>query len=320
MLGAPSDEYSLYFTSGGTESNNWALRSLAKAGKENGKTKIISTSIEHPSVYNTLMDLKRDGFDIVMVKPDSTGILNPHDIVSEIDDKTILVSVMTVNNIIGTIQPVEEIGKICRDRGVIFHTDCVQGVGQIPISMSETNIDMLSASAHKFGGMKGVGFLICKDDINLKPMITGGKQNGNKRAGTENVLGIATTESALSQSLHRLDEKMDYVTHLRTKILYGLSDVCKLNGSLEHRVPNNINISLDMGISGAELAVLLESDDIIVSTTSACETGSKSLDRTLLECGFEEDRINKSIRVTTSANTTIGDCNKFIEAVRKYAK
>lgn len=311
-------KYNVYFTSGATEANNWVLR-WASSGKK--KKRIITTGIEHPSVYNTALDIASKKCEISFINANEEGLIDDEEVVRQIkNDKhgTIsLISVMAVNNQTGAIQPLKRIGNACRENGIPFHVDATQAIGHIELDIEDNNIDMISASAHKFGGMKGIGFLVCKKDIKLKPFIFGGKQGKGLRAGTENVIGIKTTAEALKESMYLLDIKQKQIKAMRDYILkYIKADSYYLNGSNEHCVPGIINLSFKI-ISGYEMSIMLEANDILVSTTSACETGVEKTNRVLRNCGYDETRIENSIRISLSDKNTIEECKKLVESINE---
>ena len=320
LLGVSPAEYNIYFTSGATESNNWALRSFAETrGK---KCTIISSEIEHPSVYNTITDLSGQGkCKAYFAKTKGNGLVDVEDLIKlsyENNRSEKLVSIMAVNNQLGTVQPINDIGFVCKramKNEDLFHVDATQAIGHMDIKIKESNIDLLSASAHKFGGMKGVGFLICKKNLNIRPMITGGKQNKGKRAGTENVIGILTTATALRESMKDLNAKRIKIESLKNHILNGLEPGSfVLNSNAEESAPNILNISL-RDIFGDTAALYLESKEIYVSTTSACESGEKIMNRVLAACGFDTKRINGALRISLSDKNTIEECDELIKAI-----
>ena len=323
LLNADPKEYNVYFTSGATESNNWALRSFAH--KHNNKCAIIAPQTEHPSVHNTILDLyTRDGVRYRFVNSYGDGSIDLVDFVDACCERPHIpkmVSVMAVNNQLGTKQPIDYIGNVCEDifgAEKVFHVDATQALGHMEIDMSDGIIDMLSGSAHKFGGLKGVGFLVCKKNLCIIPMIVGGKQNKNKRAGTENVLGIATTATALKDSYSNFEEKQKKICALRERILNGLTeDSYYLNGSIDG-VPHIINISLK-NISGYRAALFLEANHIYVSTTSACESdeAETTQNRVLQACGYDDERIKGAIRISLSHLNTEEECDKLVEVINQ---
>lgn len=324
LLDLDPHKYSIYFTSGATEANNWVLRWANK-----NRYKILTTGIEHPSVYNTAMDIKKRhpfGVDIIDAKPNllenCDGIANFYNITNKLEKKSILypkklLSVMAVNNQLGTKQQITALGRRCRYNNCLFHVDATQALGHIEIDMVRDCIDFLTGSAHKFGGMKGTGFLICRKDIGLSPMITGGKQNGGMRAGTENVLGIITTPIALMDAMNDLDSKQKKIEKMRDYILSELpKDSYELNGNPFCTVPNIINLSFK-DVTGQELATFLEAYCIYVSTNSACESNVEKSNRVLKAFGFSDEQIKGSVRISLSNNNTMEECQEFVKAVKE---
>ena len=278
-----ADPKEILFTSGGSEADNQALITAAKLGEAKGKKHIISTAFEHHAVLHTLKKLEKEGFEVTLLDVHSNGIVLPEQVEEAIREDTCLVTVMYANNEIGTIQPIREIGAVCRKHGVLFHTDAVQAVGHIKVNVEDDNIDMLSASGHKFHGPKGVGFLYAKKGIRLVNLIEGGAQEKGKRAGTENVPGIASMATALKEAVLGLDEYKAKLTPVRDKIIKGLSEIphSAVNGDLEHRVPSNINFCFE-GIEGESLLLLLDDKGIAASSGSACTSGSLDPSHVLL--------------------------------------
>ncbi|MBR4820009.1 MAG: aminotransferase class V-fold PLP-dependent enzyme, partial [Clostridiales bacterium] len=273
VIGAEPRE--ILFTSGGSEADNQAIRSAALIGKEKGKTHIISTKFEHHAVLHTLDKLEKEGFEITLLDVHEDGLVRPEEVAAAITDKTALVTIMYANNEIGTIQPIAEIGKICHEKGVLFHTDAVQAITHVPINVVEQNIDMLSASGHKFHGPKGTGFLYARKGIKLSNLIEGGAQERGKRAGTENVPGIAAMAVALKEANGKLEETAKYLTEKRNKLIAGLSEIehSALNGDAVKRLPSNVNFCFE-GIEGESLLLLLDEKGIAASSGSACTSGS----------------------------------------------
>ena len=317
-LKANPNDYKIYFTSGATESNNWVIDSVAKDYKGTYKNKIVSTSIEHPSVYNKLKALEKEGFDVVYVKPQDNGVVNVEDIENAIDERTILVSVMAVNNQIGTKQPIEKIGRLCKERNVQFHSDFTQAIGHIPIDVEKFNLDFLTASAHKFGGMKGVGFVILKKDYTMNNLLYGG--SAVVRSGTLNTLGITTTSLALSEAVDN-ETNNQMVTgklkkYLISELLYIGIDF-DLNSPPIDTVNNIVNISFH-NIDGELLKTYLEAQNILVSTTSACETGIEITNRILEEINVPREYIKGTIRLSFSPENTFSECDNFINAIKNF--
>ncbi|MFA4960148.1 MAG: cysteine desulfurase family protein [Candidatus Pacearchaeota archaeon] len=315
FIGAESSE--IVFTSGGTESNNLTLRGLAKANPD--KKHIITSVIEHPSILETCEDLKRDGYKIDYIKVDGEGIVDIKELEKKIRNDTLVVSIMHVNNEIGTIQPIEEIGKICKKKKVYFHTDAVQSFKKIDIDVKKMNIDLMSVSAHKIHAPKGVGFLYVKKRVKILPIITGGGQEKNLRSGTENLPGIIGLASAIEI---RIDK--EEIKKMRNKIMEEILKIpgSKINGSKEKRIYNNINISF-YGIEGEGLMLNLEQDGIFVSTGSACASNKLEESHVLRSIKVDEMYIHGSIRITLD-EISEGECNfvseKIREAVSKLRK
>lgn len=287
----------IVFTSGGSESDNQAILSSAYIGNKRGKKHIISTGIEHHAVLNTLNSLKEYGYDITLVGVDENGIVNPAEIERAIRDDTALVSVMYANNEIGTIQPIEEIGEICRKHGVKFHTDAVQAFAHIPISLK--NVDMLSVSAHKFHGPRGVGFLYVNKNTELVPLINGGGQEKGRRAGTENLPGIVGMAEAVRESMENLEEKNKSIIQKRDRIISELKKIphSVLNGDEKRRLPGNINMCFE-GIDGEALILMLDLHGIQASSGSACNSGSLDPSGVLLALGREPEIARGSLRLS----------------------
>ena len=249
-----ADPKEIYFTSGGSEADNQAIRSAAYIGARKGKKHIISSKFEHHAVLHTLDALKKEGFEVTLLDVYSNGIVKPEDVANAITDETCLVTIMTANNEIGTIQPIAEIGKICKEKGVLFHTDAVQAVGHIPVNVKDMNCDMLSVSAHKFHGPKGVGFLYARKGILLTNIIYGGAQERNKRAGTENMASIVGMATAIKDATDHLKENAEKVTAMRNRLIDGLKGIerSRINGDLEHHLPGTLNMCFE-GIEGESL-------------------------------------------------------------------
>ncbi|MBO6177962.1 MAG: cysteine desulfurase [Selenomonadaceae bacterium] len=309
-------ETEIIFTSGGSEADNQAILSAAAIGKANGKTHIVSTAFEHHAVLHTLHKLKREGFDITLLDVHSNGIIIPKEVEASIKDNTCLVTVMYANNEIGTIQPIKEIGEICKKKNVLFHTDAVQAVGHIPINVNTENIDMLSASAHKFKGPKGVGFLYAKTGINLSNIIEGGAQERGKRAGTENVPGIAAAAVALKEASEKISENKEHISKIRNRIIEGLSKIphSALNGDTTNRLPGNISFCFE-GVEGESLLLLLDDKGICASSGSACTSGSLDPSHVLLAIGRVHDVAHGSLRLSIDETITEKDADYIIRSV-----
>ncbi len=304
------------FTSGGSEADNQAIFSAAKLGARKGKKHIISTAFEHHAVLHTLDKLKQQGFEITLLDVHSNGIVTPEQVRDAIREDTCLVSVMFANNEIGTIQPIAEIGKVCREKGVLFHTDAVQAVGHVKVNVAEQNIDMLSLSAHKFHGPKGIGVLYAKRGIALDSLINGGAQERGKRAGTENLPAIVGMAAALEQATAKLDDYAAKLIPLRDKLIAGLDKIpySELNGAREHRLPATVNFCFE-GIEGESLLLLLDDKGICASSGSACTSGSLDPSHVLLAIGRPHEVAHGSLRLSLGDDVTEADIDYIIQAV-----
>ena len=304
------------FTSGGSEADNQALRSAAALGKRKGKTHIISTAFEHHAVLHTLQALEKEGFQVTLLPVHEEGLVRPEELEAAIREDTCLVSVMFANNEIGTVQPIRELGAICRRRGVLFHTDAVQAVGHLPIHVQEDNIDLLSASAHKFHGPKGVGFLYARRGVALTSLIEGGGQERGKRAGTENLPGIVGMAAALTESEAHREETALRVSALRDRLMAGLREIphCVLNGHETKRLPGNVNFCFE-GIEGESLLLLLDDRGISASSGSACTSGSLDPSHVLLSIGRVHDVAHGSLRLTLGEDVTEEEVYYLIQNV-----
>ncbi len=303
------------FTSGGSESDNQAIISAALSGAKKGKKHIISTSFEHHAVLHTLEKLKKYGFDVTLLDVHENGIVKPSEVEDAITDDTCLVTIMYANNEIGSIEPIAEIGEICRKKGVIFHTDAVQAAGHLHIDVNRENIDMLSLSAHKFHGPKGVGALYCRKGIPLSNLIEGGAQERGKRAGTENVPGIIGMAAAFSESNEKIDENMKKLIPKRERLIDGLLKIphSRLNGDREKRLPGNVNMCFE-GIEGESLLLLLDSKGVRASSGSACTSGSLDPSHVLLAIGLPAEVAHGSLRLTLGENITDKEVDYVIKA------
>ena len=318
-LGALPEE--VYFTSGGSESDNQAIISAAKYGAKRGKKHIVSTSIEHHAVINSLKKLEKEGFSVSSVGVGRDGIVSAEDIKNAIKEDTCLVSVMYANNEIGTIQPISEIGKICKEKGVIFHTDAVQAAGHLRIDVKKENIDMLSVSAHKFGGPKGVGALYVKKGAPIFPLILGGAQENGKRAGTENVPAIVGMAAAFKESCENMETAANKTLDLREKLIDGILEIphSVLNGDRERRLPANASFCFE-GIEGESLLLLLSDRGICASSGSACTSGSLDPSHVLLAIGRVHDVAHGSLRLTLSASNTEEEIEYTIRSVKEVVE
>ncbi|MCI8800621.1 MAG: cysteine desulfurase [Lachnospiraceae bacterium] len=302
-IGASPEE--ITFTSGGSESDNQAILSAARIGERTGKRHIISTAFEHHAVLHTLNRLEKEGFEITLLDVHENGIIAPEQVKTALRDDTCLVTVMFANNEIGTIQPIAEIGKICRAGNVLFHTDGVQAAGHLHINVNEQNIDMLSLSAHKFHGPKGIGILYARKGIPLTTLIEGGAQEQGRRAGTENIPAIMGMAAALCESCSRMEDAAKRMCLLRDKLIDGLSHIPHsiLNGDATNRLPGNVNFCFE-GIEGESLLLLLDDRGICASSGSACTSGSLEPSHVLLALGRIHDIAHGSLRLTLSEDTT----------------
>jgi len=318
-IGATAKE--IIFTSGGSEADNQALISAAAIGARKNKKHIISTKFEHHAILHTLKKLEKEGFEVTLLDVHENGLVRPEEVENAIREDTALVTVMYANNEIGTIQPIREIGAICRKHGVIFHTDAVQAVGHIKVNVEEDNIDMLSASGHKFHGPKGTGFLYVKKGIVLTNLIEGGAQERGKRAGTENVPGIASMATALKESVANLDDYKAKLTPVRDRIIAGLSEIphSALNGDAVSRVPSNINFCFE-GIEGESLLLLLDDKGIAASSGSACTSGSLDPSHVLLAIGRVHDVAHGSLRLSLGEDITDEDADYIVKSVKEVVE
>ena len=304
------------FTSGGSEADNQALLSAARLGERKGKKHIVSTAFEHHAILHTLKKLEREGFEVTLLPVGENGVILPEQVAHAIRDDTCLVTVMYANNEIGTIQPIAEIGAVCRARGVLFHTDAVQAAGHLPIDVRGQNIDMLSLSAHKFHGPKGVGVLYSRQGVPLTTLIEGGAQERGKRAGTENIPAIMGMAAALEEACGRLGENAAAVSALRDRLIDGLSEIphSVLNGDRTQRLPGNVSFCFE-GIEGESLLLLLDDKGICASSGSACTSGSLDPSHVLLAIGRVHDIAHGSLRLTLSEETTAEEVEYTTQAV-----
>jgi len=307
----------VFFTSGGSESDNWAIKMAAQALRRKGKTHIISTAFEHHAVLHALNRLEKEGFTITLLPVNENGIVKVEEVKSALRPETGLCTVMMANNEIGTIQPVAEIAALCREAGVWFHTDAVQAVGHIPMDFVGMGIDMLSLSAHKFHGPKGVGALLIRQGIRFDNLIDGGAQEKNRRAGTENVAGAVGMAAALKLACDNMSESGTRMTRLRNRIIDEILATvprCRLNGDREQRLPGNCNISFE-GIEGESLLLLLDLQGICASSGSACTSGSLDPSHVLLAIGLPHEIAHGSLRLTLSDETTDEEATRIVGTV-----
>ena len=318
-LGANANE--IYFTSGGSEADNQAIISASRIGARKGKKHIITTAFEHHAVLHTLKKLEKEGFEVEYLPVGKAGNITAEQVAAAIREDTCLVTTMTANNEIGSVLPIAEIGKVCREKKVLFHTDAVQAVGHIPVNVAEMNIDMLSLSAHKFHGPKGVGVLYAKKGIALTNIIEGGAQERGKRAGTENVAGIVGLATALKEATDGLEANMKKVSALRDRLIAGLLPIphSVLNGDKNSRLPGTVHFCFE-GIEGESLLLLLDEYGIEASSGSACTSGSLDPSHVLLAIGHPHEIAHGSLRLTLSEYTTEEEIDYAIDAVRKVVE
>ena len=319
LIGAEPRE--ILFTSGGSEADNQALLSAAMIGKRKGKKHIISSAFEHHAILHTLKKLEKNGFEVTLLPVHENGIVRVDELEKAIREDTCLVTIMTANNEIGTIQPISEIGALCRERGVIFHTDAVQAVGHIPIDVRAQNIDMLSASAHKFRGPRGTGFLYFRKGIVLSNLIEGGAQERGKRAGTENLPGIVGMTTALRESIDGMDAANAHKAEIRDHLIEGLSQIphSALNGDSEKRLSGNVNFSFE-GIEGESLLILLDQRGISASSGSACTSGALDPSHVLLSIGRIQDVAHGSLRLSIGDDITTEQADHIIKSVKEVVE
>lgn len=314
VLGCQARE--IYFTSGGSEADNQALLSAARLGQRQGKKHIVSTAFEHHAVLHMLKRLEQEGFEVTLLDVHENGIVSAEEVAAAIRPDTCLVTVMYANNEIGTIQPIEAIGKLCRARGVLFHTDAVQAVGHLHIDVKAQNIDLLSLSAHKFHGPKGVGVLYARQGILLTNLIEGGAQERGRRAGTENLPAIMGMTAALEEAVEGIDRNTERLTALRDRLIEGLSKIahCALNGDREKRLPSNVNFCFE-GIEGESLLLLLDDKGVCASSGSACTSGSLDPSHVLLAIGRPHEVAHGSLRLSLGEDTTEEEIDYLIKTV-----
>ena len=311
----------ILLTSGGSEADNQAIRSMAEEGRKKGKKHIVSSAFEHHAVLHTLERLKGEGFEITLLDVHEDGLVRPEELEQALREDTCLVTIMYANNEIGTIQPIREIGEICRKHGIPFHTDAVQAIGHIPVNVADDRVDLLSASAHKFHGPKGVGFLYARKGIRLTNLIEGGAQERGKRAGTENVPGIAAMATALKEAKTNLERNRALMTKQRDRLIEGLSRIphSALNGDAERRLPGNVNFCFE-GIEGASLLLLLDDKGIEASSGSACTSGSLDPSHVLLAIGRVHDVAHGSLRLSIGEDLSDEDAEYIIRSVSEVVE
>jgi len=317
LIGAASPR-EIIFTSGGSEADNQAICSAAWNGAKKGKKHLISTTFEHHAVLHTLKKLEKQGFEVTLLDVHEDGVVRLEDVAAAIREDTALVTIMFANNEIGTVQPITEIGALCREKGIPFHTDAVQAVGHMPIHVQEMNIDMLSLSGHKFHAPKGVGVLYARKGMLLSNIIEGGAQERGKRAGTENIPGIVALAAALKESIEHMEENTAKIIPMRDKLFAELSKIphSKINGSLEHHVPGTVNMCFE-GIEGESLLLLLDANGICASSGSACTSGSLDPSHVLLSLGLPHEIAHGSLRLSIGEYNTMEEIDHIIEVVPK---
>lgn len=315
-IGADAKE--IYFTSGGSEADNQAIVSAAKVGAKRGKKHIISTAFEHHAVLHTLKKLEKEGFDVTLLDVHADGVVRIEDVAAAIREDTCLVTIMFANNEIGTVQPIAEIGALCREKGIPFHTDAVQAAGHMHIDVNAMNIDMLSMSGHKFHAPKGVGVLYAKKNMPIVNIIEGGAQERGKRAGTENVAGIVALAAALKESCDNIDANAAKVIPMRDRLFAELGKIphSKINGSLEHHVPGTVNMCFE-GIEGEALLLMLDANGICASSGSACTSGSLDPSHVLLSLGLPHEVAHGSLRLSIGEYNTMEEIDHIIAVVPK---
>ncbi len=309
----------IYFTSGGTEADNWAIRNAARIGMRKNKNHIISTAFEHHAVLHTLKKLEKEGFEVTYLDVHSDGYVTPEQVADAIKEETCLVTIMFANNEIGTIQPIKEIGEICRQKGVLFHTDAVQAVGHVKVNVQDQNIDMLSLSAHKFHGPKGTGVLYCKKGISLLGLMQGGAQERNKRPGTENTAAIAGMAAAMKKACSEIDKNAEFVSSMRDKIIdevLGTIPRVRLNGGRKPRLPGNVSFCFE-GIEGESLLLYLDLKGICASSGSACTSGSLDPSHVLLALGLPHEIAHGSLRISLCEYNTPEEADYIIAEIPK---
>lgn len=318
-IGAQENE--IFFTSGGSEADNWAIKGVMLRNRKKGNH-IITSKVEHHAVLHTCEFLEKQGFEVTYLPVNEYGEVSAEDVKNAITEKTVLVSIMYANNEIGTINPISEIGKICKEKGVFFHTDAVQAAGAVPINVKEQNIDLLSMSAHKFHGPKGVGVLYVRKGVSVENLLHGGAQESGKRATTENVAGIVGMAQALSEACANMEEKTKKIVKLRDKLVKGVLETIpytRLNGHPERRLPNNTSFCFRY-IEGESLLLSLDIEGFVVSSGSACTSGSLDPSHVLLAIGLEHEIAHGSMRATLSEFTTEEEIDKFLAALGPIVK
>ncbi|MDE6926651.1 MAG: cysteine desulfurase NifS [Acetatifactor sp.] len=315
VLGAKQEE--IYFTAGGSEADNWALKSVAEAYGDNGKH-IITTGIEHHAILHTCEYLEKQGFEVTYLGVDQDGLVDPDELRAAIRPDTILISVMFANNEIGTLEPIGEIGAIAREHGILFHTDAVQAFGHVPIDVEALSVDMLSASAHKFNGPKGVGFLYIRTGVKIRSFLHGGAQERNLRAGTENVPGIAGMAAAAARAAKTMEERASQETAVRDHLIGRIETeipYCRLNGHRTKRLPGNVNFSF-LFIEGESVLIMLDMKGICGSSGSACTSGALDPSHVLLAIGLKHEEAHGSLRLSLSEENTMEEADIVVEELK----
>lgn len=314
-IGAEANE--IYFTGGGSESDNWAIKGIAEVMAKKGKKHIISTSFEHHAVLHCLERLEKNGFEVTLLPVHENGIVRPEELEAAIREDTALVTVMYANNEIGTIQPISEIGTICKKHGVIFHTDAVQAVGNVPIDVKEQNIDLLSMSSHKFHGPKGVGALYIRKGITFPNLIDGGAQERGRRAGTENTAGVVGMGRALEIAVAGMEQRNKKLTEIRDYLIDHalLIERSRVNGDREHRLPGNVSLCFE-GVEGESLLLMLDLKGVCASSGSACTSGSLDPSHVLLSLGLPHEIAHGSLRLTFSDDNTMEDAEYILSVLK----
>ena len=316
MIGARPEE--IYFTSGGTESDNWAIKAAAEGCAQKGRH-IITTKIEHHAVLHTCMDLEKRGFEVTYLEVDGYGRVEPAALEKAIRPDTVLISVMAANNEIGTLEPIGEIGRLARERGILFHTDAVQALGQIPMNVEELCVDMLSASAHKLGGPKGVGMLYVRSGLKIPSFLHGGAQERGRRAGTENVPGIVGFGAAAARAMRIMKDKTVREIELRDYLIRRIEDeipYCRLNGHRTDRLPGNVNISFSF-VEGESVLIALDMKGICASSGSACTSGALDPSHVLLAIGLEQSEAQGALRFTLSEENTVEEIDTVVDCLKQ---
>ncbi len=306
----------IYFTSGGSESDNWAIKGVCKILKGKGKNHIVTSKFEHHAVLHVCEALSKEGFEISYLDVYENGLVKPEDVKAAIKPETALVTIMYANNEIGTVQPIAEIGKICREAGVLFHTDAVQAMGNVPVNVIQDNIDLMSLTAHKFHGPKGCGALYVRKGVRIANLIEGGAQERSRRAGTENVAGIVGLSKALELAIGTMDQRAEKLTKMRDRLIEGLLKIerSRLNGSQKHRLPGNVNMCFE-GIEGESLLLRLDLAGVSASSGSACTSGSLDPSHVLLSLGLPHEIAHGSLRLSFSDDNTEEEIDYLLEKI-----